>query len=323
MQPTAIQDAQSLVLPEFDTVDKLILKNLESEISLIPQVGNHLLKAGGKRIRPLILLLIAKACGKAQEQHSMLAATIEFIHSATLLHDDVVDDSTQRRGKTSANYIWGNATSILVGDFLHSRAYKMISGLRNFDIVDILVDTINAMSEGEVLQLEYKGTPDLTESQYNTIIECKTGKLFEAAALLGAIECDLEQRTQLGKYGLHLGCAFQLMDDVMDYQAETSIMGKNIGDDLKEGKMTLPLLRALHVGTPEQAQIIKDAIQEGGLKDLSSIQTILEETNAVAYTLKKAQHHADLALEQLSSLPDSLYKTALINITNFSIKRDR
>lgn len=323
IKPTAIQDAQLLVQSEFERVDELILQSLESQISLIPEVGQYLLQAGGKRMRPLVLLLLAKACGHFNASHITLAAMIEFIHSATLLHDDVVDDSSKRRGKASANYVWGNATSVLVGDFLHSRAYQMISALRDFNIIDILADTINVMSEGEVLQLEYKRTPDLTEAQYNWIIMCKTGKLFQAAGLLGSYNPQsLSPQTALGDYGLHLGCAFQLMDDVMDYQAHPDVMGKNIGDDLKEGKMTLPLLWALNKGTASEAKIIKESIQEGTLKDLSAIQAVIASTGAIEYTLGKAKEHASIALKKLDILGDSIYKTALTNLTNFSVHRE-
>lgn len=321
-QSTAIQDARLLVQAEFQAVDDLIVQNLESQVPLIQEVGQYLLQAGGKRIRPLILLLIAKACGHFNKHHLTLGAIIEFIHSATLLHDDVVDDSSKRRGKPSANQVWGNPTSVLVGDFLHSRAYQMINSLRDFSVIDILAETINVISEGEVVQLEHRKNPDLTETQYNWIINCKTGTLFKAAGLLGAAYNEnLAQQLVLGEYGSHLGCAFQLMDDIMDYQSDPDVMGKNIGDDLKEGKMTLPLLWALKNGTQAQAQIIRLSIQEGTLKDLSAIQTAITSTGAIEYTQQKAQAHARAAISKLNILPHSIYKTALINLTNFSIQR--
>lgn len=321
-QSTAIQDARLLVQAEFQAVDDLIIQNLESKVGLIQEVGQYLLQAGGKRIRPLVLLLIAKACGHFNKHHLTLGAIIEFIHSATLLHDDVVDDSSKRRGKPSANRVWGNPTSVLVGDFLHSRAYQMINSVRDFSLIDILAETINMLSEGEVVQLEHRKNPDLTETQYNWIIHCKTGTLFKAAGLLGAAYNEnLANQLILGEYGMHLGCAFQLMDDVMDYQSDPEVMGKNIGDDLKEGKMTLPLLHALQKATPAQAQIIRSSIQEATLKDLSAIQDAIASTGAIEYTMEKAQAHASAAISKLNVLSHSVYKTALINLTNFSIRR--
>jgi len=320
--PSAIKTAQALVEAELAQVNDLILHHLTSKVTLIQTVGRYILQAKAKRIRPLILLLIAKASNSFNDKHLILAAIIEYIHCATLLHDDVVDDSTQRRGKISANYLWGNATSILVGDFLHSRAYQMINSLRNFDIIDILGETITLLSEGEVVQLEQRRNPDLTQAQYDFIISCKTGTLFKAAALLGSIyHPEKAQQQQLGMYGLHLGCAFQLADDLMDYQSHPDIMGKNIGDDLKEGKVTLPLLWALQNSPPEQAQIIRHSIQTGTLKDLASIQAAIHSTGAIEYTLQKAQAQVNLALAQLDSLPDSVYKNELINLTKFSIER--
>ncbi|NRA61059.1 MAG: octaprenyl diphosphate synthase, partial [Psychrobium sp.] len=276
------------------------------------------------RMRPLLTVLAARALGYGGEQHISIAAIIEFIHTSTLLHDDVVDESTMRRGKETANALFGNQASVLVGDFLYSRSFQMMTDLNNLTVMKILADATNIIAEGEVLQLINVNDPTTTEESYMRVIYCKTAKLFEAATHLAAVINDSEQKTvdAMKLYGMHLGTAFQLVDDHLDYTADAEILGKNIGDDLAEGKPTLPLIYAMAHGTPAQAEQIKNAIVNGnGLSMLQPILATLEETGALDYTLAQAQIEADKAINALNDVADSEYKDALISLAHLAANR--
>jgi octaprenyl-diphosphate synthase len=268
-------------------------------------------------------LLAARACGYAGEDHIAAAAIVEFIHTATLLHDDVVDESTLRRGRETANAIWGNQASVLVGDFLYSRSFQMMVGIGSIRLMEIMADTTNAIAEGEVMQLLNCHDPDTTEERYMAVIHCKTAKLFEAAARLGAVLAGWprDKELLLGRYGLHLGTAFQLIDDVLDYRASSAELGKNIGDDLAEGKPTLPLIYALRHGAPEEAQIIRAAIEQGGLDQLDLVTRTIESTGALDYTARLAVREAEQAIANLVALPDSPAKDALAGLARFAVNR--
>jgi len=312
----------ALIATELAAVNQTILQSLESQVEDIPKIGDYLINSGGKRIRPLMLLLSAKACGVQDSAMITMAAIIEFIHSATLLHDDVVDGSQQRRGRPTANLVWDNASAVLVGDFLYSRAFQMMVSLQSMPAMKIMANTTNAIAEGEVLQLSHRFEPNIDEARYFTVIELKTAKLFEAAAQLGATlarQNDLEQA--LATYGLHLGIAYQLIDDLLDYQADAQSLGKNIGDDLAEGKITLPLIYALQHGTSTQANRIRQAIQAGKLSDLAEIQQALLDTGALHYVREQAKKHSQLALDALSTLPASPYQEALASLAQLTVIR--
>ena len=281
------------------------------------------MESGGKRIRPLLVLLAANAANYQGKDHISLAAIIEFIHTATLLHDDVVDNSDLRRGKDTANAKWGNAPSVLVGDFLYSRAFQIMVEIGSMDIMAVISNATNVIAEGEVLQLLNTKNPDTTEDAYMQVILGKTAMLFEAATEAGAIlaSSSSEEREGLRLYGRHLGTAFQLIDDVMDYLSTAEEMGKNVGDDLAEGKATLPLIHAMREGNEEQRLLIRQAIRKGGLDDLQPIMDIVKETGAIEYTQQKAQQEADLAIEALASLPETSFKETLIHLANIAVKR--
>jgi octaprenyl-diphosphate synthase len=318
-------DIRYLVSDDRKKSDELIIQQLHSQVALIEQIGHYIVESGGKRLRPLMALLSAKACHYQGNEHHNLAAIIEFIHTATLLHDDVVDESTLRRGRETANAIWGDHSSVLVGDFLYSRAFQMMVALNNMEIMGVLADTTNIISEGEVLQLLNARDPETTEERYFKVIECKTGKLFAAATRLGAIIAHQSPpiKDALEKYGLYLGIAYQLIDDVMDYTSDANTMGKNVGDDLAEGKPTLPLIYILKHGTTEQKTFVRQAIETGTLDNLSAIQQALAETGAIDYTAQQAHHYANLAKEQLDNLENSDYKTALLALATLVVERDK
>lgn len=312
---------------DFSDVNQLIIDQLHSNVELVENIGHYLVEAGGKRLRPLLVLLTANALNYPQHdanKHLDLAAIIEFIHTATLLHDDVVDISSMRRGRLTANEKWGNAPSVLVGDFLYSRAFQMMVAIGNMDIMQILSDTTNTISEGEVQQLVNAKNPEVSEETYLEVIYKKTGALFEAACETGAVLAGAtqEQRQALKRYGYHLGLAFQLVDDALDYEGDAEALGKNVGDDLDEGKPTLPLIYAMREGTPAQAEIIANAIREGGLDQLDEIVNIVNTTGALKYTASSAEKHAKLAIAQLDQLPDNRYRHAMAELANFSISRD-
>ena len=274
-------------------------------------------------MRPVLVLLSARAFGYSGDQHFNLAAIVEFIHTATLLHDDVVDASDRRRGQETANALWGNEAAVLVGDFLYSRAFQMMVDAQRMRVMEILAHATNVIAEGEVLQLLNCNDPDTTEQRYLDVIHCKTAKLFEAAAQLGAILCDAspEQEQAMARYGMHLGTAFQLVDDVLDYSSSSEEMGKNVGDDLAEGKPTLPLIRAMRQGSSEQSALIRHAIETGGRNNISEVMTAIESTDAIAYTARKAREEADLAIQQLQHIPASNDAEALKILADFSVSR--
>lgn len=318
-----LASASALVENEIDAVNQLIRTEMNSDIALINTLGEYIIRAGGKRLRPLILLLSAKALGYEGEHHLTLAAVIEFIHTATLLHDDVVDASALRRGNPTANDVWGNEASVLVGDFLYSRSFEMMVRAGSMPVMDIMAVTTNVIAEGEVLQLLNAHVAETTEAAYLETIYRKTARLFESAAQLGGVIADAspEHTQALASYGKHLGNAFQLIDDLLDYQSSSEEMGKNTGDDLAEGKPTLPLIEAMQRGTVEQADIIKSAIENGELDKLDIILEIVQNTGALGYTRNAAQAESEAAIAAVTALPASEYKDALINLALFSTSR--
>jgi octaprenyl-diphosphate synthase len=290
---------------------------------LIRQVSGYIINSGGKRLRPLVALLAARACGYQGDKHLQVATIIEFIHTATLLHDDVVDVSELRRGNETANAIWGNAASVLVGDFLYSRSFQMMVTIGHMRLMEIMADTTNTIAEGEVMQLLNCHDPDTTEERYMDVIHFKTAKLFEAAARLGAVlaNLSLKEEQAMAAYGMYLGTAFQLVDDILDYSSSSEDIGKNIGDDLAEGKPTLPLIYAMRHSDAQQRQLIREAIEQGGREYLKDIMKAVESSGAIAYTRRLANQEAGYAIEILKSLPESQYKDALIGLAEFSVSR--
>lgn len=318
-----IKDVQKLVAPEFQKVDNLILDSLHSQIPLINQIGEHLIQSGGKRMRPLLVLLTAKSFDYSGERHIDLAVIIEFIHTATLLHDDVVDNSNLRRGRKTANAIWGNQASVLVGDFIYSRSFQLMVKLNMMNIMSILADTTNRISEGEVMQLMNRRNPDITEQTYLEVIKAKTAILFAAATKLGAVIANASptQIQAMENYGLNLGMAFQIVDDALDYCSDPSTLGKNIADDLSDGKLTLPLLTALKKGSPAQQELINKVIVEGNSSELEAIQEAIASTEAIAYTYQIAQQYVTSAINALEVIPSSKYRDALYNLANYAVTR--
>ena len=323
-KPIDFDEIKNLTKEEASAVDQLIINELSSDVLLINQIGHYIIGNGGKRLRPMLLLLAAKALGKANDNHLILAAVIEFIHTATLLHDDVVDESDLRRGQESANAVWGNAASVLVGDYLYSSAFEMMVRTNNMRVMEILSTTTTAIAEGEVLQLLNCNNPDTTEEKYLEVIARKTAILFSAATRLSAVlaEADNETEEALAIYGQQLGVAFQLIDDALDYKATTEELGKNLGDDLAEGKPTLPLIYAIENGTEDQANVIINAIKQGSREAFNEVYDIVISTNAITYTEKCADDAAQKAIDALDCLKDSTYKDALITLAKFSVQRD-
>ncbi len=319
-----LEQIRHLVATERQAVDHLIVDSLHSDVALIEQIGHYIINSGGKRLRPLILLLSTLACGYQGKQHIYLAAIIEFIHTATLLHDDVVDASTLRRGHQTANAIWDDHSSVLVGDFLYSRAFQMMVKVNNMQVMQVMADTTNTISEGEVLQLLNAHDPDTDEQRYFDVIKYKTAILFSASTKLAAIINNTEAKLYqaLDAYGFNFGIAYQLIDDALDYSADTATMGKNVGDDLAEGKPTLPLIYLLQHGTDAQIQLVREAIRQGSLDHLDAIQQALSESKAIAYTRKLAQQYANKAIAALQVLPESTYKQSLVSLANFIVQRD-
>ena len=308
---------------DMQSVDQVIHQRLSSDVALVDQLSHYIVNSGGKRLRPLLVLLSAKTFNYQGDMHHLLAAIIEFIHTATLLHDDVVDESDLRRGNETANALFGNAASVLVGDFLYSRAFEMMVDVNDMRVMKILATTTNVIAEGEVMQLMNVHDADTTEAKYLEVIHCKTAKLFEAATQLGAILCNRnEQEVQaMAAYGRYLGTAFQLIDDVMDYTSSSEDMGKNVGDDLAEGKPTLPLIYAMQNATAEQAAIIKSAIEKGGYDKIDEVQAIIQQTGALEYTERMAEMQAEKAISELAGLPASENKTLLENLARLSVQR--
>lgn len=313
--------AQTLVAEEMVRVNDFILSQLQSDVVLINQIGHHIINGGGKRLRPQLVLLAAKAVGYEGDRHIDIAAIIEFIHTATLLHDDVIDHSDIRRDQETANALWGNAASVLVGDFLYSRAFEMMVAVQQMRVMDILSHATNRIAEGEVLQLMNCNDPKVSEQQYVDVIVRKTATLFEAGTRLAAVIADSDAVTEaaLKEYGMELGIAFQIIDDALDY-CGTDI-GKNIGDDLDEGKPTLPLIRAMKTAPSEQAALIRSAIETGGREHIAAVTHAIESSDAIAYTTQVAVEHAHKAIRALEALPPSEYRDALVELANFAVRR--
>ena len=316
-------DVAALARDDMQAVDRLISASLESDVALVSQVSQYIVSSGGKRLRPLLVLLAARALGYEGEQHVRSAAIVEFIHTATLLHDDVVDSSARRRGRDTANTVFGNQASVLVGDFLYSRAFQMMVDIDSMRVMQILADATNTIAAGEVMQLMNVHDPDTTEESYRQVIYRKTARLFEAGAQIAAVLADRDPGDEAAMitYGQNLGAAFQLVDDALDYNASAEELGKNIGDDLAEGKATLPLIYAMQQGSAGDKELIRKAIVEGGLDKLDRISAIIEATGALDYTAQRAQESADTAIAALVNVPESNYKQALIGIAEFSVRR--
>ena len=315
---------KALVQDDLRAVDREIEARLQSDVALIHQMGAYILHSGGKRLRPVIVLLGSRAFGHGGPVSIKLAAIIEFIHTATLLHDDVVDASEMRRGHTTANTIWGNEASVLVGDFLYSRAFEMMVEVNNMRVMEILAQTTNTIAKGEVMQLLNCHDPETTEERYIEVIRNKTAKLFQAAAQLTAVISgqDPETESAMAAYGMHLGTAFQLIDDALDYGRDNHDLGKNIGDDLAEGKPTLPLIYTLRQGDHQQREIIRSAIEEGGLTQIEAVMDAIESTGSITYTARRAEDEAEQALKALATVPDSPFKQALHDLAHFSVHRN-
>jgi octaprenyl-diphosphate synthase len=320
-----MQQIRALVSDEFAAVNQVIVEQLHSKIPLVENIGHYIVDAGGKRLRPLLVLLAAGCLGGASRDDIKLAAIIEFIHTATLLHDDVVDLSSLRRGRATANAKWGNAPSVLVGDFLYSRAFQLLVSLGNMPLMQLLADTTNTIAEGEVLQLTKAGDPDTTEQAYFTVIENKTAVLFAAATKGAALlhGASAEDAGRLARYGLNLGIAFQLADDLLDYLGDPETMGKNIGDDLSEGKPTLPLIFTIRQGEPAERQLVIDAIAGRDASRIEAITAAVSRCGALDYTRDQARHYADLALAELQALPVSRHRDALEELCRLAVQRDR
>ena len=315
--------AQSIAA-DVEAVNTVIRARLHSEVSLVNQIAEYIISAGGKRIRPTLVLLVANAYGYRGSAHHELAAVVEFIHTATLLHDDVVDESSMRRGRQTANALFGNAASVLVGDFLYSRAFQMMVGLNNMRVMQILSDATNVIAEGEVLQLLNMHDPDVTQESYLKVIRSKTAKLFEAAAQLGALISGASdaQIEAAGEYGRSLGTAFQLIDDVLDYAGDAAAIGKNVGDDLREGKPTLPLIYLMEHGTPAQRELVRNCIEQGDEQHFDAILAAITTSGALDFTRREAEAAARRAGAAIAGLPDSDYKQSLLQLCSFAVDRN-
>lgn len=312
-----------VVADDFTAVNQRIINQLHSDVPLVEDIGHHLIAAGGKRLRPLMVLLSARALGYSGHRHVDLAVIIEFIHTATLLHDDVVDTSNMRRGRPTANAQWGNAPSVLVGDFLYSRAFQMMVALGDISVMSVLSNTTNLIAEGEVQQLVNAKDPAVTETNYFSVIHKKTAILFDSACEAAALLCgaNVTQQAALSAYGLAVGTAFQLVDDALDYRGDAKTLGKNVGDDLAEGKPTLPLIYAMREGSPAQAELIANAIRTGDASQLEAIVDVVEQTGAMDYTLRCAREQVDTALTQLQQLPNNNYTQAMAELATFALER--
>lgn len=320
-----LEQINELTAQDMADVNATILEQLNSEVSLINQLGYYIISGGGKRIRPMIAVLAARAVNYTGKQHVTVAALIEFIHTATLLHDDVVDESDMRRGKATANAAFGNAASVLVGDFIYTRAFQMMTSLGSLRVLALMSEAVNVIAEGEVLQLMNCNDPDITEESYMRVIYSKTARLFEAAAQSSAILASAapEQEKALQDYGRFIGTAFQLIDDLLDYSADGKTLGKNVGDDLSEGKPTLPLLHAMRHGSPEQAQMIRGAIEQGnGRHLLDEVLETMRQCGSLEWTRQAAEREADKAIEALSVLPESPWRSALEALAHMSVQRE-
>ncbi|KTD58709.1 octaprenyl-diphosphate synthase [Legionella sainthelensi] len=319
----AIDSIRALINDDFNAVNNLIINKIESQIGLIDKMSHHMIESGGKRLRPLLVLLTSNACGYQGQEHIDLAAMVEFFHTATLLHDDVIDESTLRRGRQTANNIWGSKASILVGDYLFTQSIELMVDINNAEVLKLFSRTALEISCGEVKQLTNRHNPALTFEEYFDVIRAKTALLFAAAACIGPIisNSSKEMQDALYAYGLHLGNAFQLIDDALDYCSDAKTIGKNIGDDLADGKATLPLIYALQHGTEIQKQHIEESLKHGTLDFLPEILEALEETKAIEYTKEIAAKEVNTAISSLALLPDSKYKNALIELAQFALLR--
>lgn len=321
---TPLEKIISLSAPDMNRVDTCIQESLKSDVVLINQIANYIVASGGKRLRPMLLTLCAHACDYKGQHHIPLAAIIEFIHTATLLHDDVVDESDLRRGQQSAHAVWGNAASVLVGDFLYSRSFQMMVGLNSMRVMEVLADTTNTIAEGEVQQLLNMGDPEVNQQRYMQVIENKTAKLFEAACKLAAIISGkpVEVEQALAKYGNRLGSAFQIADDVLDYKGEAGTMGKNAGEDLAEGKPTLPLILARERCNEKERELLDEAIRNGGADDLNPVLAIIEKTDSINSAMEIARTHASEARQAIRILGESPWRTALEQLADYSVSRN-
>jgi octaprenyl-diphosphate synthase len=319
----AFEAIREFVAADMRAVDEVIRARLGSDVMLIRQVAEYIVGGGGKRLRPMLLLLSAGAFGYRGPHRHELAAVVEFIHTATLLHDDVVDESRLRRGQATANALFGNAAAVLVGDFVYSRAFQMMVEGDSLRVLRVLADATNVIAEGEVMQLMNCHNPDIREEGYLEVIRCKTAKLFEAATRLGAIlgAAPREQEDAIADYGTHLGTAFQLIDDVLDYSGEQAAIGKSVGDDLAEGKPTLPLIYCIQHGTPEQAQLVRHAIEHGGRDGLAAVVQAIRSTGALDYARAQAQRESRAACDALAGLPHSRQREFLLQLADFAVTR--
>ncbi|MCV9878778.1 octaprenyl diphosphate synthase [Brenneria izbisi] len=320
-----LEQITALTAQDMNAVNEVILEQLNSDVVLINQLGHYIISGGGKRIRPMIAVLAARSLAYKGNKHITVAALIEFIHTATLLHDDVVDESDMRRGKATANAAFGNAASVLVGDFIYTRAFQMMTSLESLRVLALMSEAVNVIAEGEVLQLMNCNDPDITEESYMRVIYSKTARLFEAAAQASAILSGAtpDQETALRDYGRYLGTAFQLIDDLLDYSADGQTLGKNTGDDLNEGKPTLPLLHAMRHGNVEQSAMIRQAIEEGnGRHLLEPVLTAMQQCGSLDYTRQRAEEEADKAIDALRHLPETPFRTALEGLAHLAVQRD-
>lgn len=319
----SLEEIQNCVHDDMHAVNKVIQSSLHSEVTLVNQIADYIIHSGGKRMRPTLVLLAAGLFGNISTAHHQIAAVVEFIHTATLLHDDVVDESSQRRGKNTANATFGNAASVLVGDFVYSRAFQMMVSIENMRVMAVLSNATNTIAEGEVLQLLNVHNAEVTDESYMQVIHYKTAKLFEAATQLGAIiaGASTEDEVALGKYGMHIGTAFQLIDDVLDFTGKPEDIGKNLGDDLNEGKPTLPLIYAMRHGNAQESAAIKQAIEEGGLSQIDLVMHAVNRTGALAYVQNIAQREAQMACQAIAHFKDSAFKDALEKLTVFAVMR--
>lgn len=321
--PASLDNIRRVIDADMEAVDRVIQARLSSEVVLINQIGHYIVGSGGKRLRPALVVLAGRLCGATTAHIHELAAVIEFIHTATLLHDDVVDESSLRRGRNTANAEFGNAASVLVGDFLYSRAFQMMVSVANPRVMEVLAEATNIIAEGEVLQLLNINDPDTDEEKYLRVVRFKTAKLFQAASQVGAILGAASSRDELAlaDYGTHLGTAFQLIDDVLDYSGDEGETGKHLGDDLAEGKPTLPLIHAMKSGSASQRDAVRKAIVEGGRDGLEAVISAIHETGALDYARKAARAEADRAVAAISHLPDSVYRSALLELCVFAVER--
>lgn len=328
MVSASAPSAQNLLIQpiaaDLNAVDTVIRQKLHSEVALVNQIADYIISAGGKRIRPVLVLLMANAYDYRGTDHHQLAAVVEFIHTATLLHDDVVDESSLRRGRKTANALFGNAASVLVGDFLYSRAFQMMVSVGDIRIMQILADATNVIAEGEVLQLLNMHDPDVSEERYTQVIRSKTAKLFEAAAQLGTLIAGAsdDEIEAAAEYGRSLGTAFQLIDDVLDYSGQADDIGKNVGDDLREGKATLPLIYLMEHGTPEQRELVRSCIENGDEQHFDAVLQAVTTSGALDYTKRKAEEASARATASIAGLPDNPFKDALLKLSTFAVNRN-